>query len=113
MGSPGIFGVWAPSNQLCAEFSLNLPLKLLKVVAHAIEKQNFRIDSCNLINSLRFMGVSNACQGSTQQSMLRTYVYRQSQFRKAHQCVYIYIYGERGRMHNSACSDIEREKKGK
>jgi hypothetical protein len=24
-GSPGIFKIWDPSNQLCAEFSLNLP----------------------------------------------------------------------------------------
>jgi hypothetical protein len=37
MGSPGILGVWDPSNQLRAELSLNLPLELLKMVECELE----------------------------------------------------------------------------
>ena len=111
MGSPGIFGVCAPSNQLCDEFSLNLPLTLLKVVAHEIEKTNFRIDSCNFINSLRCMGVPQGCVLPNSQCLGHMCTDNPN-FGK-HTSVCTYIYGERGRMHNSACSDIEREKKGK
>ena len=93
MGSPGIFGVWAPSNQLCAEFSLNLPLKLLKVVAHEIEKTNFRIDSCNFINSLRCMGVPQGCVLPNSQCLGHMCTDNPN-FGK-HTSVCTYIYGER------------------
>jgi hypothetical protein len=40
--TPVIFGVWDPSNLLQAEISLDLPLKLLKIVACELENDGLR-----------------------------------------------------------------------
>jgi hypothetical protein len=41
---PGIFQVWDPSNQLQADMSSNLPLKLLKKVACELENTPLRFE---------------------------------------------------------------------